>query len=132
MHRFNRAIFFKVDGAAPLLRLYTRLVALELTLKDAEARNYNHGHDIVSMVQDRGDAALSVLANALRAALAALHCTDRSGKHATVVPAVYPGVRYLLHESDFPGKTTDADITAALQALEDLLSELGRHGVRPC
>lgn len=132
MHRFNRAIFFTVDGAAPLLRLYARLIALELTLKDENPDNYQRAHDVVQMVQDRGDAALTTLAYALNAALGALHCTNRTGGTAKVSPKIYPGIRYLLHENDYPGTTKDADLALALLALEDLLAELKRQGVRPC
>jgi hypothetical protein len=132
MHRRNRATFFNVDGADPLLRLYARLVALELTLKDEDAANYRRGHDVVAMVQDRGDTTLSALATALNTALAALHCTSRSGSGVPVVPSKYPDVRYLRHVSDFPGTTTDTDLQTALQALEDLLLELARQGVKPC
>lgn len=132
MHRFSRTIFFTADGAAPLLRLYVRLVALELTLKDEDASNYQRVHDVVQMVLNRNDAALTPLANALNASLGILHCTSKRGDPVTVSPAVYPGMRYLLHESDHAGTTTDANLASALQALEDLLVELNRQGVRPC
>lgn len=138
MHKFNRAVFFNVDGSSPLLRLYARLVALELTLKDEDPSNYARRHNVVQMVKDlssklgAGAAAMANLADGLDRALAALHCTAKNGTAAQVSSAVYPGVRYLRHERDFPGATTDTDLADAVQALEALLLELDRHKVKPC
>lgn len=131
MHKFNRAAFFGLNASSPLVKLYLRLVALEMALKDTDPSNYSLGHDVIQMVQNRNDPALSALATALHAALAGLHCTDRRGRPATVSPAKYPDLRYLRHDSDFPGTTTDGALATALQALEDLITELARHGVRP-
>lgn len=131
MHRLNRAAFLNVDGTSPFLRLYARLVALELALKDLDSKNRKHKHDVVSMVLNRNDATLTALAIALQTALGILRCTDKDGNSTAVRSALYPDLRYLRHDRDFPGETSDASISSAVQALDDLLTELSRQGVKP-
>ncbi len=132
MHKVNRAAFYRLDATSQLLKLYVRLVALELTLKDDNAANYGHAHDVVKMVQDRNDAALSAKAIALDATLKKLWCTGKGGAQVPVSPKKYPDLRYLRHETDFPGTTTETDLTDANTALEELFEELKRHKVLPC
>lgn len=132
MHRFNRAAFFNADGSAPLLRLYARLVALELTLKDDDPTNYAEGHDVIEMVNKRSDPALTSLATALDTTLRKLWCSDKHGSPKYVNPQKYPDIRYLRHESDYSGTTTDADLTAALDALESLWKEFREKRLTAC
>lgn len=135
MHRINRKIFFDVDASQPLLRLYARLVALELTLKDYDSANRAKEHDVVGMVGKLTGlpdiSSLSALATALNTALQVLRCTLKSGAVGPVNPKIYPGLRYLRHEADFPGETKDADLEKAIQALDALWKELQRQGVKP-
>jgi hypothetical protein len=42
---------------------------------------------------------------------------------------MYPAVRYVRHESDFPGETTDAEINEALRVVGEIENELKRRGV---
>ena len=130
-HKVNRAAFFTLDPQSPLLRLYVRLVALELALKDKDATNWHLRHDVVRMAKKVQDPSVNNLADQLDRTLVALTCTDLDGTSIGVPGHNYPYVRYLRHESDFAGETSDSALAAALAALETLLAELKRHGVEP-
>lgn len=99
-------------GQSDLAGLYSILVAIELALKDEiqiSSGNWTAGHDIPSLLAPH-DASLSTQ---LFAALSNLRCTARDGSNAPVNPAIYPGIRYLRHQSDFPAETFTDD--AAVQ-----------------
>ena len=110
-----------------LLSLYCALVALELGIKDHFAgAGWPSGHRIADWVSELGQAALSVQ---LRNQLSALQCTDRDGVAASVEANSYPELRYIRHESDFVGTTTDVQIEAALQVVKDIKTALAATGV---
>ena len=58
-----------------------------------------------------------------------LKCTARNGLEAPVDPMQYPHVRYLRHESDFPGAVTDADISAVLELIPDIILVMKQKGL---
>jgi hypothetical protein len=135
-HVYNRRAFGSVvrhsfdpahDDSLRLLVLYSALVRLELTLKDHDASLRSKGHDVCSMLQDLGgDASLvDQLANRLQA----LWCVLKDGRIVLVDPKQYPGIRYLCHESDFPGKSTTQQLEDALDVLRDIERELTSKGI---
>lgn len=124
LHRFNRRVFFQLDAASPLLRLYTQLVALELYVKE-RLPSWVRGHDVCTLLQDGTYATdIATLAFQLGQLVASLHCTDRTGLTATV-GSQYPNLRYLQHDSDFAHGSSDQDLQQALAVLDDLIEELG-------
>jgi hypothetical protein len=137
-HTTNRKAFGRRDerdgrdGDEPLLRLYTLLVALELTLKD-RAGSYPLSHDIDALVQPliTPEAAnLQATLNAFMGSLSALRCTF-NGQDAPVHPKKYPGLRYLRFAKDgFAGGSRDAAVMQALRDAEQLVDELKRIGIQ--
>jgi hypothetical protein len=118
-HKYNVAAF--EAGAAsphPLLQVYCRLVVAELALKDSGATWPDVGHDVPQLLSDIGEAALSVQ---LQGRLTALKCTAKDGTEAPVRAAHYPHLRYLRHESDYPGRVKDSDLNAVLGVLADVM-----------
>jgi hypothetical protein len=113
------------QGTQILLRLYCNLISIELRLKDARPQ-WQSGHDIGSMLADIGEAALSVQ---LRTKLSALKCTARDGTEVPVDPAQYPHIRYLRHETDFPGAVKDADLDDAVLLIPDILLSMRNKGI---
>jgi hypothetical protein len=70
------------------------------------------------------------LAAQLARNLSALYCTFRDGSEATVDPDNYPGIRYLRHEADFPGKSTDAQLQQVAATVNDIKVALRARGIR--
>ena len=87
---------------------------------------WQSGHDVPGMLADIGEAALSVQ---LSGKISALKCTARDGTEAPVVPSVYPHMRYLRHETDFPGAVKDADLNSALDLIPDIILSLEQRGI---
>jgi hypothetical protein len=121
-HLYNRNAFR--IAANPLLDLYSALVWLELSLKDRMAV-WARGHDVAEFVSNAGEPAL---AQRLRTALGSLWCTDLQGNEAHVAPQRYPDLRYLRHQTDFAGKTTDAELRVALTIVRDIETVLTTKG----
>lgn len=108
-------------------------MALEITLKDWDRSNYAYAHKVAQMIRAFGDPTLSNQADALELALGSMYCTHRDGTQRNVSPERYPDIRYLRHEVDFPGTTTDVHLHDAIIALDALLAELHRQrGIKPC
>lgn len=133
-HTVNRAAFLKLDTNSPILRLYCRLVALELLLKDharAASGSWLAGHDVVSMAREVAvDVGLHQQATIVDRWLSALWCTGRDGTAKLVTSQSYPDIRYLRHRSDFTASSSaDVDLNNALLALDDLIRELRLRGV---
>lgn len=121
-HKYNVGAFQAGTNLPnPLLRLYCGLVVAELALKDSALTWPAVGHDVPRLLAELGEAALSVQ---LQGRLAALKCTGRDGSEAPVTAAHYPHLRYLRHETDYPGRVTDADIEAVLDVMADVLLTL--------
>lgn len=125
-HKFNRRAFGSIDTSSALLQLYCTLVGIELALKD-EAASMKHQHDVVKLAKLLNDVNVDVAANLLSQELKQLWCTDKEGARLLVPPNNFPYVRYLRHESDFPGDTPQADLEAARDAASTLKKELDRY-----
>lgn len=127
-HNYNRTAFQAgMVAASPLLALYCSLVDLELALKNHFwAGGWRRGHKVIDWVADAGEAALSIH---LENCLTALKCTAITGAVSTVAGNSYPDVRYLRHQSDFVGTSTDQELHLALQAVNDVRAALRARGV---
>ncbi|MDC0749220.1 hypothetical protein [Polyangium mundeleinium] len=101
-------------------------------MKDDDSTNYAEGHDVIEMVNKRSDPALTSLATALDTTLRKLWCSHRDGTPRQVNSKKYPDIRYLRHEFDYTGTTTDTDLMAALDALESLWEEFRKKGLKAC
>lgn len=135
-HAYNRQAFGSVvrhsfdpahDEWLRLLALYGALVRLELALKDHDASLRSQGHDVCRMLQDIGVDASHV--DQLGNRLQALWCVHKNGTIVPVEPKQYPGIRYLCHESDFPGRTKTRQLEEALDVLRDIEQELASKGI---
>jgi|LakMenE18May11ns_1017448.scaffolds.fasta_scaffold9910361_3 hypothetical protein len=126
-HNYPRKAFLlSADGPGQsnLASLYSRLVAIELALKDeiqSSTGNWIAGHDIPNLIAPH-DTSLSTQ---LASALSNLRCTHRDGSNVSVSSAVYPSIRYLRHQSDFPTETYTDD--AAVQAACDITLQCAKH-----
>lgn len=127
-HHYNRAAFQTgTVGTNVLLSLYCSFVALELGLKDHfQAGGWRSGHSIIDWVTELGEAALAVQ---LGNRLAQLQCTAKDGTRAPLDGNKYPDLRYLRHQDDWVGASTDADLRDALSILDDIRLALRRRGV---
>lgn len=127
-HTYNRTAFQGAAVAAgSLLSLYCSLVELELGIKDYfAASGWRGGHRVIDWISELGEAALAVQ---LSNRLGSLRCTGRDGNVAPVAGNAYPDVRYLRHESDFAGMSTDAQLNEALGVLNDVKQALRGRGV---
>jgi hypothetical protein len=125
-HSYNKKAFGDgIVATSPLLSLYASLVIIELRIKDTSAP-WRGGHRVIEWLASLGETSL---AQQLRTALAKLHCTDRSGGQAPVDGNTYPDLRYLRHETDFAGTSTDVQILDALQIVESINAALRVKGV---
>jgi hypothetical protein len=126
-HAYNRAAFTTgADSSNCLLSLYCSLVALELAIKDHLNPPWKKGHTIITWVNDLGETSL---AQQLRSQLGVLRCTDITGNAVPVDGDNYPGIRYIRHEGDFPGTSTDTQIRDALETIRDIKTSLRTKGV---
>ena len=131
-HRFNQMVFSDVDTTSPLLHSYIRLVAIELALKNADPANWSQGHKLDMMITALGKPALQALVITLNSQLSRLWCEKLGGGAANINPRKYPELRYLRHDTDFSGSSqasSDADLEALKNAIEDLAAELKREGI---
>ena len=132
-HAYNRTAFQSGRMSTnPLLSLYCSFVVVELALKDARvaaSAQWDRSHDVLLWITEIQDPVLNSLATQLATALAGIKCTLKDGTEGTVSPRMYPSVRYLRHESDFAGTTTEAEIQSALTVMQEIEAELKRHGV---
>lgn len=126
-HRYNIAAFeaVRAEGNPPLVRLYCGLVVIELALKDGRSP-WQSGHDVASMLAEIGETSLSVQ---LRGRIGELKCTAKDGTEAPVGPSQYPNIRYIRHESDFPGTVMDIDLNTALAVVADIVVSLRQKGL---
>lgn len=125
-HTINRCAFRDCDASEPSFRLYTLLVAIELALKD-RLSPYKSGHDLhrlAGFAVSPMPAGLSAQLTGLTACLGSLLCTSLQGTQVPVDPANYPVIRYVRHDKDFPGSTTENLVQQALAAARQLVQEL--------
>jgi hypothetical protein len=131
-HSTNRTAFLSCSASDPLLRLYTLLIALELTLKD-HIGLFSDGHDLDALVQrmvppPAGD--LQAALGTFERSLGKLRCTSKGGGGVLVNSKVYPGIRYLRFVKDgFTDGSPDADVEQTLADANQLMVELRRVGV---
>lgn len=123
---FNRRAFGNLDTTSPLLQLYCTLIAVELALKD-DTGAVKIGHKVIEQAKSYKIRDIDLAADGLENTLKQLICTDLNGLRANVVTTKYPEVRYIRHESDFPGDTTQASLEAARDAARVLRRELDRY-----
>jgi hypothetical protein len=117
-HTYNLRAFQAGSASPnPLLRLYSGLVVVELALKDASATWPRCGHDVPRLLAEIGEAALSVQ---LQGQLSTLKCTAPDGGEAPISSSNYAHLRYLRHESDYPGAVSDGAIEGLLSLLSDI------------
>lgn len=132
---YNRRAFGQQVTGPLLFELYLKLVAVELALKArVPAGQWGpHGHRLAGLVKacttdpaGLSDAGPYNAAMNVESALGGLSCADREGNPAPVNPHRYPDLRYLRHDSDFSGGTTDAHLSQAVAAATALWLELDR------
>ena len=130
-HSYNKNSF-QVGGSNfcnPLLCLYCSLVVLELSIKDHFHQSgpwKKHHHIIDWLTNDLGETSLGLQ---LESKLSALYCTGINGDDVNVRANSYPDIRYLMHETDFPGKSTDTQLQEALEIIKDIRTSLISKGI---
>ena len=128
-HDYNRAAF--QTGAAAsngLLGTYCSLIDLELALKvHLSPSGWMRKHRIIEWLTTLGETSLAVQ---LGARISVLRCTLQDGTEGPVEANNYPGIRYLRHETDFPGTSTDAQLRDVLDIIADIKVALRSRGVR--
>ncbi|MEH1832423.1 MAG: hypothetical protein V7L29_10180 [Nostoc sp.] len=130
-HSYNQKSFqFGTSNPSnPLLCLYCSLVVLELSIKDYfhQSSSWKNGHYIIDwLTTDLGETSLG---RQLESKLSALYCTHRNGSEVNVDGNRYPDIRYLRHEADFPGKSTDNQLKEALEIIKDIRTSLISKGI---
>jgi hypothetical protein len=130
-HSYNKNSF-QVGGSNfsnPLLCLYCSLVVLELSIKDHfhQSGSWKTGHRIIDWLSN--DLCETSLGSQLDSKLSALYCTHRDGTEVNVDANRYPDIRYLRHETDFPGKSTDTQLQEALEIIKDIRTSLISKGI---
>jgi hypothetical protein len=129
-HKYNERVFATPDLAAHLVPVYLLLVGIELALKNFRPANWSLGHQIDLMLAPLGKPALLALAQTVMLALQCLWCEQKGGGAGRVSSACYPGIRYLRHDSDHQHNcSSDGDLLALRNALNDLAAELRREGI---
>jgi hypothetical protein len=130
-HLTNRRAFAGLDTRQPIVKLYCKLIALELSLKDFDAANFRRSHDVCDMAMKTfPSSSVAAAANTLRGDLATILCTGTRGAPTTVRAEKYPDLRYVRMHSDFaPPSSTEADILVSLTSFETLLQELRKDGL---
>ena len=125
-HLYNKTAFASAKSAGNrLIAAYAHLVWLELVLKD-HLPTWVSGHRVCEWLSNIGETSL---ASQLESHLGTLTCRSKNGGEAPVNAHQYPDIRYVLHESDFPGKTTDAQLAQVLDVLSDIDTSLHARGM---
>ena len=128
-HFFSRSAFEAGRASSnALLSLYCSLVVVELALKDHHVP-WREGHKISQWLTDLADAGLTSLTQQLSTSMQILKCTDKRGAISRVSIDSYPDVRYLLHETDSPGHSSDQDIATCLALIRDVETVLRQRGI---
>lgn len=131
--RYNQKSFQagRSDSSDLLLCLYCSLVELELAIKEyyfhQPGGKWTDGHCIIDWLTDLGEASLG---KQLKDELEDLYCTNRKGSQTKVKANKYPDIRYLRHEKDFPGESTDHQLKEALGFVRDIrISLINNKGI---
>jgi hypothetical protein len=130
-HSYNQQSF-KVglsNPSNPLLSLYCSLIVLELAIKDHfhQSGSWKRGHCIIEWLTN--DLNETSLGYQLESKLSALYCTHSNGSEVSVDANRYPDIRYLRHETDFPGKSTDSQLEEVLEIIRDIKTTLVNKGI---
>jgi hypothetical protein len=130
-HSYNQQSFQigASNSSNPLLCLYCSLVVLELSIKDHlyKSGSWRKGHRIIDwLTTDLGETSLGTQ---LDSKLSALCCTCINGTEVNVSADRYPDIRYLRHENDFPGKSTDTQLKEVLDIIKDIRISLASKGI---
>jgi hypothetical protein len=130
-HSYNQQSFKlgMANQSNPLLCLYCSLVVLELAIKDhfRQSGSWKRGHCIIDwLTNDLGETSLGTQ---LESKLSPLYCTHRDGSEVNVDANRYPDIRYLRHETDFLGKSTDNQLKEALEIIKDIKTSLISRGI---
>jgi hypothetical protein len=130
-HSYNQQSFQvgASNSSNPLLCLYCSLVVLELSIKDHfhQSGPWKKGHCIIDwLTVSLGETSLGTQ---LDSKLSALYCTYKDGTEVNVKANSYPDIRYLRHEADFPGKSTDNQLKEALEIIKDIRTSLITKGI---
>lgn len=130
-HSYNQQSFKigESNPSNPLLCLYCSLIVLELAIKDHfhQSGSWRMGHRIIDwLTTDLGETSLGTQ---LESKLSVLYCTYRDGSEVNVDANRYPDIRYLRHETDFPGKSTDSQLKEALEIIKDIKTSLINRGI---
>jgi hypothetical protein len=130
-HSYNKQSFKAGESnpSNPLLCLYCSLVVLELAIKDHfhQSGSWKRGHFIIDwLTTDLGETSLG---RQLESKLSALYCAHKDGSEVNVDANRYPDIRYLRHEIDFPGKSTDSQLKEAVEIIKDIKTSLISRGI---
>jgi hypothetical protein len=128
-HSYARAAFISAKSSAnTLIALYCSLINIEIALKD-RGTTWKSGHFIGQWLIDEADAGLNSLTQQLTAAFDSIRGTDRKGNGIRLRLDAYPELRYIRHEIDFPGETTDSQLITCLDLVHDIEAILLTKGV---
>jgi hypothetical protein len=123
---YNRRAFGNISGP-PLGLLYTRLIALELALKDRHGRaaaNFGKGHNIFLAIQTGAyPAPVQTASTALDRALGCLIVDN-----GALVASNYPALRYLQHQDDCGAAgSPEVHVEDALRLANALIDLIDQH-----
>ena len=130
-HDYNKEAFGRIgnDSSNPLCAVYCSLVVLELAIKDylhQKDNQWKNGHRIIDwLTHDLQESSLGVQ---LQDELAKLYCTDKNGNGTMIDANKYPDLRYLRHEQDFPGTSTDDGLKDVMYIINDIKNSLRNKG----
>ena len=128
-HSYNRAAFDDARSSTNvLLSLYGSLVKIELALKD-RLNPWKGGHRLAEWLTDEADPGLTSLTVQLATGFGTLTGTDRNGQSSQLQLDSYPEIRYLRHEIDYPGGSTEMQLMACLLLVRDIENILRTKGI---
>lgn len=142
IYSYNRAAFGEAakllgakrrDGAVLLVELYCRLVRIELALKEHHPTFVTKEHDVIAMLLElpqpaavRSREKINSAKTKLENCLEILRHNDRKADPCEERQAAHkwPHLRYLRHNLNYSGGTTDQQLRNAIEAADDVETEL--------
>ncbi|MDX1959649.1 MAG: hypothetical protein SFU98_13825 [Leptospiraceae bacterium] len=134
-HLYNIKAFklaFTLNGQGSLLlSIYSKLVCIELALKDNQQQNTTIwpalSHNVSGLLNN---IALNSLGIRFNNALKKIKCTDRNGNNLqSINERNYPALRYMNHDSDISGGSSDSDLTELDIIVDDIIIQMRNKGV---
>jgi len=134
-HSYNRKAFklaFLLNGnGSILLSIYSKLVCIELALKDDQQIKTQKwpatSHNISGLLNNLNLNSEGIKFNN---ALKKIKCTDIKGKNLESIKETnYPALRYMNHDSDISGGSTDLDLTELNIIIDDIILQMKSKGV---